>query len=146
MTTNCTSSVRSTGIVSVSGSSPAMGSNTLGQVQIQIHLFRNGQIQIQIQIRQISDCQIQIQFVKYKYKFQNVNLFSNIHPMIMLLTTYTTYYVKLCLHFYYCKFASFYHKSRQAYGMFKLCCWPMLCDEAWLLQFSELAMPYKMYI
>ena len=34
-------------------------------------------------IRQISDCQI----VKYKYKFQNVNLFCNIHPMIMLLTS-----------------------------------------------------------
>ena len=34
-----------------------------------------------------------IQFVKYQYKFQNVNLFCNIHPMIMLLTNFTTYYV-----------------------------------------------------
>ena len=55
--------------------------------------------------------------VKYQYKFQNVNLFCNIHPMIMLLTNYTTYYVKLCFNFYYCKFASFDCKSRQAYGM-----------------------------
>ena len=37
---------------------------------------------------QIVKYKIQIHFDKYKYKFQNVNLFSNIHPMIMLLTNY----------------------------------------------------------